>query len=77
MLFKFFTFIQNSLGTKKENITLDLVPAPPKFEAFKYINNILYTDWVVKSHQELQSMIILYRNNEVSQPDLQLSVLMA
>ncbi|XP_070505963.1 limbic system-associated membrane protein isoform X2 [Chironomus tepperi] len=56
--------IQNSLGTKKENITLDLVPAPPKFEAFKYINNYLYTDWIVKSHQELQSMIILYRNNE-------------
>ncbi|CAH1729198.1 unnamed protein product [Chironomus riparius] len=56
--------VQNSLGTKKENITLDLVPAPPKFEAFKYINNYLYTDWIVKSHQELQSMIILYRNNE-------------
>lgn len=77
MFIQFFMFIQNSLGTKKENVTLDLVPAPPKFEAFKYINNYLYTDWIVKSHQELQSMIILYRNNEVSRPDLQLSVLMA
>jgi len=58
--------IQNSLGTKKENVTLDLVPAPPKFEAFKYINNYLYTDWIVKSYQQVQDIVILYQKNEVS-----------
>lgn len=61
---------QNSLGTKKENITVDLSPAPPKFDGYKFINNYLYTDWIVKSRQELQNMIILYRNNAVSGPDL-------
>ncbi|KAG5672671.1 hypothetical protein PVAND_002782 [Polypedilum vanderplanki] len=55
--------VHNSLGTKKEEIKLDVVPAPPKFEGFKYINNVLFTDWIVKSHQELSSMQILYRNN--------------
>lgn len=57
------------MGTKRENVTLGLVPSIPKYDGFKYINNILYTDWLVKSHQELTSIQILFRNNEVSQAE--------
>lgn len=64
-----FLINQNDLGTKRENVTLGLVPTIPKYDGFKYINNILYTDWLVKSHQELKSIQILFRNNEVSQAE--------
>ena len=59
-------FLQNELGTKRENVTLGLGPAPAKFDGYKYVNNIVYTDWIIKSHQPLTELQILYRNNEVS-----------
>lgn len=64
------------MGTKRENVTLGLVPSIPKYDGFKYINNILYTDWLVKSHQELTSIQILFRNNEVSQAERASSIIL-
>lgn len=52
---------------KKENVTVGVGPAPAKFEGYKYINNIVYTDWNIRSHQQLTELQILYRNNEVSE----------
>lgn len=48
-------------------MTLGVGPAPAKFEGYKYINNIVYTDWLIKSHQQLTELQILYRNNAVSE----------
>lgn len=56
--------VQNSLGLKKHNVTLNVTPAPPKFEGFKHVNNVLFTDWTVASQQELTGLQLLYRNNE-------------
>lgn len=47
-------------------MTLGVGPAPARFEGYKYINNIVYTDWIIKSHQQLTELQILYRNNAVS-----------
>jgi len=43
-----------------------VVPSPAKFVNYHIINHIVYTDWIIKSHQELTELQILYRNNEVS-----------
>ncbi|CRL05364.1 CLUMA_CG017983, isoform B [Clunio marinus] len=56
--------VENALGTRRENVTLGLGPAPAKFEGYKYINNIVYTDWIIKSRQPLTEMEFTYRNKE-------------
>lgn len=56
--------VENDLGVASENVTVGVGPAPAKFEGYKYINNIVYTDWVIKSFQTLNEMQILYRNNQ-------------
>lgn len=61
------SLLQNELGTKRENVTLGVGPAPARFEGYKFVNDIVYTDWLIKSHQELTELQILYRNNEVSE----------
>lgn len=60
-------FFQNDLGLKRQNVTLGFAPAPADFSGYKYINNIVYTDWIIKSHQQLTELQILYRNHEVSE----------
>lgn len=65
--YKCFSSLQNELGSRKENVTVGIGPAPAKFEGYKYINNIVYTDWIIKSRQQLTELQILYRNNEVSE----------
>lgn len=65
--FKTFSCLQNDFGQKRENITVGVGPAPAKFDGYKYINNVVYTDWIVKSYQTLTELQILYRNNEVSE----------
>jgi hypothetical protein len=60
-----FNCFQNNLGAKRENVTLGVGPAPAEYHSHKYIQNILYIDWMIKSRQQLTELQILYRNNEV------------
>jgi hypothetical protein len=53
------------LGTKTENVTLGLGPSPAKFIDYTYINGNVHTDWIIKSHQTVTELQILYRNNKV------------
>ena len=69
-LTKYHCEVENNLGVKRENITVGLLPTPAQYVNYKYINGILYTDWIIKSHQVLTELQFLYRNNAVN--DLQL-----
>lgn len=65
-LTKYHCEVDNEYGVKRENITVGLLPTPAQYVNFKYINGILYTDWIIKSHQVLTELQILYRNNMVN-----------
>lgn len=70
-LTKYHCEVENQYGVKRENITVGLFPTPAQYVTYKYMNGILYTDWIIKSHQVLTELQFLYRTNEVI--DLQLS----
>lgn len=65
-LTKYHCEVENQYGSKRENITVGLLPTPAQYVNFKYINGILYTDWIIKSHQVLTELQFLYRNNMVN-----------
>lgn len=48
-------------------MTIGVGPAPAKFEGYKYINDNIYTDWTVVSRQNITELMILYRNDAVSE----------
>lgn len=47
-------------------MTVDVGPAPAKFDGYRYISNVVFTDWIIKSYQDLTDLQILYRNKDVS-----------